>query len=137
MPLFSTFGFKSLFKHHPEVPDSDVTPEYLVDYNWLVGSPKTVTEKLGKMYQDTGGFGCLLVLTFVLEIPPILQAIAWFGLGQLPSPTDGDDVPPLTGFLAGILMAFDPGRVGSVDATYQAVVDTSCGSFSRRSCRRS
>jgi len=57
------------------------------------------------------------------EIPPILQAIAWFGLGQLPSPTDGDDVPPLTGFLAGILMAFDPGRVGSVDATYQAVVD--------------
>src|SRR5206468_3300474 len=64
LPLFSTFGFKSLFKHHPEVPDSDVTPEYLVDYNWLVGSPRTVTEKLGKMYQDTGGFGCLLVLTF-------------------------------------------------------------------------
>ena len=54
----------SLFKHHPEVPDSDVTLEYLADYVWLVGSPATVTEKLGEMYQQTGGFGCLLALTF-------------------------------------------------------------------------
>jgi alkanesulfonate monooxygenase SsuD/methylene tetrahydromethanopterin reductase-like flavin-dependent oxidoreductase (luciferase family) len=64
MPLFKSFGMVSLFKHHPEVPDSDVTIEYLADYSWLVGSPKTVAEKLGSMYQETGGFGCLLVLTF-------------------------------------------------------------------------
>jgi len=54
----------SLFKHHPEVPDSDVTIEYMADHCWLVGSPKTVIDKLGMMQQDTGGFGCLLVLTF-------------------------------------------------------------------------
>lgn len=64
LPLFKSFGMVSLYKHHPEVPDSDVTIEYLADYCWLVGSPKTVTEKLGQMYQDTGGFGCLLALTF-------------------------------------------------------------------------
>jgi alkanesulfonate monooxygenase SsuD/methylene tetrahydromethanopterin reductase-like flavin-dependent oxidoreductase (luciferase family) len=64
LPLFKSFGMVSLFKHHPEVPDSDVTMEYLADYCWLVGSPKTVIDKLGAMHQETGGFGCLLVLTF-------------------------------------------------------------------------
>ncbi|MEW6298214.1 MAG: LLM class flavin-dependent oxidoreductase [Thermodesulfobacteriota bacterium] len=64
MPLFKSFGMLSLFKHHPEVPDADVTPEYLVDHSWLVGSPRTVVQKLGDMYEETGGFGCLLVLTF-------------------------------------------------------------------------
>jgi alkanesulfonate monooxygenase SsuD/methylene tetrahydromethanopterin reductase-like flavin-dependent oxidoreductase (luciferase family) len=63
-PLFKSFGMVSLFKHHPEVPDSDVTLDYLADYCWLVGSPRTVVDKLGKMYEETGGFGCLLVLTF-------------------------------------------------------------------------
>ena len=33
-------------------------------YVWLVGSPQTVTQKLGDMYEQTGGFGCLLALTF-------------------------------------------------------------------------
>ena len=64
LPLFKSFGMVGLYKHHPEVPDSDVTIEYLADHCWLVGSPKTVTEKLGQMQHDTGGFGCLLVLTF-------------------------------------------------------------------------
>lgn len=64
LPLFKSFGMVSLFKHHPEVPDSDVTMEYLAEYVWLVGSPRTVTDKLGAMVDDTGGFGCLLVLTF-------------------------------------------------------------------------
>lgn len=64
MPLFKSFGMLGLFKHHPEVPDADVTPEYLVDHSWLVGSPRTVVQKLGDMYEETGGFGCLLVLTF-------------------------------------------------------------------------
>lgn len=64
LPLYKSFGFVSLFKHDPEVPDSDVTVEYLAEYTWLVGSPKTVTDKLGAMVDDTGGFGRLLVLTF-------------------------------------------------------------------------
>lgn len=64
LPLFKSFGLVSLFKHHPEVPDSDVTMEYLAEHVWLVGSPRTVTDKLGAMVDATGGFGCLLVLTF-------------------------------------------------------------------------
>ena len=59
LPLFKSFGMISLYKHHPEVPDSDVTIEYLAEYCWLVGSPKTIVDKLGAMHQETGGFGCL------------------------------------------------------------------------------
>ncbi len=64
LKLFGGFGFLKLFKHDPNVPDSDVTPEYLCDHGWLVGSPKTVTQKLGDMYEESGGFGTVLVLTF-------------------------------------------------------------------------
>jgi alkanesulfonate monooxygenase SsuD/methylene tetrahydromethanopterin reductase-like flavin-dependent oxidoreductase (luciferase family) len=41
-----------------------VTPEYLVEHNWLVGSPRTVRQKLADMYGESGGFGTMLVLTF-------------------------------------------------------------------------
>jgi hypothetical protein len=51
-------------KHDPDVPDSDVTPEYCAKHNWLIGSPKTVAEKLRKVYDDVGGFGVLLVFCF-------------------------------------------------------------------------
>jgi len=64
LPLFASFQFTPYLKHDPDIPDADVTPEYLVDHGWLVGSPQTVTAKLGQMYEDSGGFGCLLVLTF-------------------------------------------------------------------------
>ena len=64
LPIYKKYGVLHLFKHHPEVPESDITLEYLADHTWLVGSPKTVTEKLGRMYEDTGGFGCLLAMTF-------------------------------------------------------------------------
>jgi len=64
LPLFADFQFTPLFKHDPSVPDADLTPEYLVDHGWLVGSVDTVTEKLLQMYDDLGGFGTLLVLGF-------------------------------------------------------------------------
>ena len=64
LPLFLSFGFVSLFKHDPSVADSEVTPEYLAEHSWLVGSPRTVRQKLADMYGDAGGFGTLLVLTF-------------------------------------------------------------------------
>ncbi len=64
LPLFSQFRLLSVFKHDPAVPDSDVTPEYLVDHNWLVGSPRTVTQKLAQMQEETGGFGTMLVINF-------------------------------------------------------------------------
>jgi alkanesulfonate monooxygenase SsuD/methylene tetrahydromethanopterin reductase-like flavin-dependent oxidoreductase (luciferase family) len=64
LPLFRDFRLLSLFKHDQSVADSDVTPEYLVDHSWLVGSPRTVGQRLADMYGDSGGFGMMLVLTF-------------------------------------------------------------------------
>ena len=49
-----------LFKIDPDMPDSEVTPEYLVDNIWVVGSPEEVAAKLRRIYHDTGGFGVLL-----------------------------------------------------------------------------
>jgi alkanesulfonate monooxygenase SsuD/methylene tetrahydromethanopterin reductase-like flavin-dependent oxidoreductase (luciferase family) len=64
LPLFKSFGLISLFKHDPAVADADVTMQYLVEHSWLVGSPRTVRQKLADMYSESGGFGTLLVLTF-------------------------------------------------------------------------
>ena len=64
LPLFSKFRLLSVFKHDQSVADSDVTPEYLVEHNWLVGSPRTVSQKLAQMYDDAGGFGSMLVINF-------------------------------------------------------------------------
>ena len=64
LPLLGNFGFLEFLKHDPDVPDSDVTPEYCAKHNWLVGSPATVAEKLEAIYDEVGGFGTLLVFGF-------------------------------------------------------------------------
>ncbi len=50
------------FKDDPDMPDSDVTVEYLANNIWIVGSPETVTEKLDKLRDEQGKFGTLLVV---------------------------------------------------------------------------
>ena len=62
--LFKEFDLLSVFKHDPEVPDEAIDPEYLADHVWLIGSPETVAGKIRKLYEDVGGFGVLLVLTY-------------------------------------------------------------------------
>ena len=64
LPLLHSFGLVSGFKHDPDVPDSDVTVEYLADHVWLTGTPETVTNKLGGLVDASGGFGTLLVLGY-------------------------------------------------------------------------
>ena len=49
-------------KHDENLPDEAVTVDYLVDNHWLVGSPKTVAEKIRAMYEESGGFGTLLAM---------------------------------------------------------------------------
>ena len=49
-------------KTDPEMPDSEVTAEYMVDNIWIVGSPDEVARKLRSLYRDVGGFGVLLVM---------------------------------------------------------------------------
>ena len=51
-----------LVKVDPDMPDSDVTLEYLVDNIWIVGSPDEVADKLRRLHQDVGGFGILLAM---------------------------------------------------------------------------
>lgn len=64
LPLLSQFGFFEYLKHDQSVTDSDVTPEYCAKHNWIVGSPRTVAEKIEKIYDEVGGFGQLLVFGF-------------------------------------------------------------------------
>ena len=51
-----------LMKQDPDMPDSDVTPEYIVDNIWVVGSADEVAEKLNDMNEAVGGFGVLLAM---------------------------------------------------------------------------
>jgi DNA-binding HxlR family transcriptional regulator len=56
------------------------------------------------------------------RIVPILQTVAWFGLDRL-DPMDTGPASPLTGFLAGILLGFDPGSADGLDATCRMGID--------------
>jgi alkanesulfonate monooxygenase SsuD/methylene tetrahydromethanopterin reductase-like flavin-dependent oxidoreductase (luciferase family) len=62
LPLYRQLEFTPFFKHDNAVPDEQVTPEYLIEHGWLVGSPDTVAEKLAGLYREVGGFGGLLMM---------------------------------------------------------------------------
>jgi alkanesulfonate monooxygenase SsuD/methylene tetrahydromethanopterin reductase-like flavin-dependent oxidoreductase (luciferase family) len=71
VPLFGTLGALSLFKHDANIPDSDVTTEYLAEHSWIVGSPDTVARKLDELNETVGGFGTLLVTTYDYADSPV------------------------------------------------------------------
>ncbi|MDA1189248.1 MAG: LLM class flavin-dependent oxidoreductase, partial [Chloroflexi bacterium] len=50
-------------KHDASVRDEDVTLDYIMENVWLVGSPETVARKLRRLYDVSGGFGTLLLMT--------------------------------------------------------------------------
>jgi DNA-binding HxlR family transcriptional regulator len=56
------------------------------------------------------------------RVLPILQSFAWFGLDRLDPVGDGP-ATPLNGFLAGILLGFNPGRAADLEATCRAEID--------------
>jgi alkanesulfonate monooxygenase SsuD/methylene tetrahydromethanopterin reductase-like flavin-dependent oxidoreductase (luciferase family) len=62
--MLKEWGMLGACKHDQSVPDSDVTVEYLVDNVWIVGSPSTVIDKLGRMRDKVGQFGCLLQVIY-------------------------------------------------------------------------
>ncbi len=49
-------------KRDPEMPDSEVTPEYMMNNVWIVGTPDEVTDKLRALHDEVGGFGVLLAM---------------------------------------------------------------------------
>jgi alkanesulfonate monooxygenase SsuD/methylene tetrahydromethanopterin reductase-like flavin-dependent oxidoreductase (luciferase family) len=64
LPLMRQNNFISGCKHDQSVPDSDVTVDYLADKVWIVGSPKTAAEKLARLRDTVGDFGCLLQVVY-------------------------------------------------------------------------
>jgi DNA-binding HxlR family transcriptional regulator len=56
------------------------------------------------------------------RVLPILQRIAWFGLDRLDLIEDGP-VSPLTGFLAGFVVPFDPLKAAELSAAYRVEID--------------
>lgn len=64
LPLLAGFGFTQHMKHDPAVPDAEVTPQYMGENVWVVGSVETVVEKLEQMYDTVGGFGTVLHFDF-------------------------------------------------------------------------
>ena len=51
----------------------------------------------------------------------MVKAIATFGLDMVVP--DDSALTPLNGFLAGILLAFDPAKAGDLDASYRIEID--------------
>jgi DNA-binding HxlR family transcriptional regulator len=62
------------------------------------------------------------------KVPPVLKAIATFGLDQL-EPTDSA-LTPLNGFLSGILLGFEPSQAADVSASYRVEIDGRAFEFS-------
>jgi alkanesulfonate monooxygenase SsuD/methylene tetrahydromethanopterin reductase-like flavin-dependent oxidoreductase (luciferase family) len=62
LPLLRHMNMLSLLKTDPNMPDAEVTPEYLVDHVWVIGDPDEVAHKLRHLYQEVGGFGVLLAM---------------------------------------------------------------------------
>ena len=56
------------------------------------------------------------------RVLPVLQSVAWFGLDRL-DPIDSGPASPLNGFLAGILLGFNPVGAAGLNATYRAEID--------------
>lgn len=59
-PVLSKFNYLDIIKVDPEMPDEDITLEYMVDNIWMIGSPDDIAEKVKSIYQQVGGFGVLM-----------------------------------------------------------------------------
>src|SRR6201988_2571120 len=55
------------------------------------------------------------------KVLPVVKAIATFGLDMVVP--DDSALTPLNGFLAGILLAFEPARAGALNAAYRIEID--------------
>lgn len=63
-PDFATFGLLKNMIPDPDLPESEITLDYLCEHVWTVGSPDTVVRKLQAFVDESGGFGTLLPYTF-------------------------------------------------------------------------
>jgi alkanesulfonate monooxygenase SsuD/methylene tetrahydromethanopterin reductase-like flavin-dependent oxidoreductase (luciferase family) len=61
-PALERYKYLQLIKPDPNIPDKDITAEFMVDNIWLVGGADDVAAKLQKLHKDVGGFGTLLAM---------------------------------------------------------------------------
>jgi alkanesulfonate monooxygenase SsuD/methylene tetrahydromethanopterin reductase-like flavin-dependent oxidoreductase (luciferase family) len=63
LPLLGQ-GLRGLdgIKTSPDLPNSALTPEYMLENFWIVGDPDDCARQIRQLSDDTGGFGTLLVL---------------------------------------------------------------------------
>lgn len=62
LPVVTRVGLLDMYKHDPDVPDSEVTVDYILRNSAMVGSVDTVAEKIERSAEAVGGFGTLLLL---------------------------------------------------------------------------
>lgn len=61
-PTYERFGVLQALLHDASIHPSDITPDYLAEHVWIVGSPETVAEKFEQWFDDLGGdFGTVLI----------------------------------------------------------------------------
>jgi 3,6-diketocamphane 1,6-monooxygenase len=61
LPIYKRHGFLQGYLEDAGASEADIDMDFLADHVWVVGSPATVIEKLGKIFEATGGWGTLLV----------------------------------------------------------------------------
>jgi limonene 1,2-monooxygenase len=52
----------SLAKSDPDMPDDQVTPDYMLENLCIIGTPEECVRQLHQVYDQTGGFGTLLMI---------------------------------------------------------------------------
>ena len=67
LPLLRKNRGWEILKTDPAMPDSEVTPDYLLENIWIVGSPATVAARLARLREEAGAFGTLLVIAHEWE----------------------------------------------------------------------
>jgi alkanesulfonate monooxygenase SsuD/methylene tetrahydromethanopterin reductase-like flavin-dependent oxidoreductase (luciferase family) len=62
LPVVTGVGLLGMYKSDPDMPDSEVTTEYILRNSAMVGSVDTVAERIEASAEAVGGFGTLLQL---------------------------------------------------------------------------
>jgi alkanesulfonate monooxygenase SsuD/methylene tetrahydromethanopterin reductase-like flavin-dependent oxidoreductase (luciferase family) len=95
IPQFKFLGLTGALAD--DIPEDDVTVEYLAENFWLIGSPTTVAEKIRALHEEVGGFGTLISFGYEYFDNPEVYRRHFELLGSEVAPLVADLVPgPVT-----------------------------------------
>jgi alkanesulfonate monooxygenase SsuD/methylene tetrahydromethanopterin reductase-like flavin-dependent oxidoreductase (luciferase family) len=61
--IIKSLNTMNILKHNPQVPDEEVTLDYLLKHLCIIGDPASCIQQLQNVWEQTGGFGTLLMTT--------------------------------------------------------------------------